>query len=182
MALALCLAVLCPVSFADSNQDRRAQAGARLFRSLLAADLDLTSKTVDDGKLLVVFFYTTDRRRAEELAASLRGPDGAAEKIRDLPLVIETTGDPTFAAYANRKPAAIFLAQPPSSSVVDAIVRYGIANGLIVYSPFEGHVERGVLGGLSVEAQVRPYVNLSTLQASNISLKSFFMKVTKVHQ
>ena len=37
---------------------------------------------------------------------------------------------------------------------------------MIVYSPFEGHVESGVLGGLSVEAQVRPYVNRATLEAS----------------
>ena len=41
---------------------------------------------------------------------------------------------------------------------------------------------RSILGGLSVEAQVRPYVNLSTLSASNISLKPLFFKVTKVYR
>ena len=53
---------------------------------------------------------------------------------------------------------------------------------MIVYSPFEGHVEKGVLGGLSVEAQVRPYVNRATVEASQITLKPFFMEVAKVYQ
>ena len=42
-------------------------------------------------------------------------------------------------------------------------------------------LEHGVLAGMSVEAQVRPYVNTETLAASHVELKSFFMKVTKVY-
>jgi len=60
------------------------------------------------------------------------------------------------------------------------VVRYGIDHHVIVYSPFEGDVERGILGGIAVEAQVRPYVNAATLTASNITFKSLFFKVTKV--
>ncbi|HEX8154652.1 MAG TPA: hypothetical protein VF698_16080, partial [Thermoanaerobaculia bacterium] len=62
-----------------------------------------------------------------------------------------------------------------------SLVKYGIDRRLIVYSPFEGHVESGVTGGLSVEAQVRPFVNSTTLAASHIALKDFFLKVTKVY-
>ena len=39
-----------------------------------------------------------------------------------------------------------------------------------------------MLAGLAVEAQVRPYVNLTTLAASNITLKEIFLKVAKVHR
>ena len=161
---------------ADVYQDRRVEAGLKIFRALTAADLDIEKKTVD-GKLLVVFFYTDDRRRADELAKTF-GDD----PIHGLPVFVEETTDATLAAHQARVPAAIFLAQPPDAEAVRALVKYGIAHHVIVYSPFEGHVERGVLGGLVVEAQVRPYINKETLAASRLNLKEFFLKVTKVFQ
>jgi hypothetical protein len=178
--LLFCALVLCATHavLGDEVQDRRAQAGVRLFRSLLAADLDLPKKTTGDH-LLIVFYYVDDKQRAAELARLF---SDAAEKIRGLDVVAEITNDATFSAYASRVPAAIFLAQSPPRATLQSIIQYGIHNRLIVYSPFEGHVELGVLAGLSVEAQVRPFVNQSTLEASRITLKEFFLKVTKVYR
>ena len=68
----------------------------------------------------------------------------------------------------------------PVNRALTSIIKYGIGHHVIVYSPFEGHVELGVLGGLSVEAQVRPFLNRATLEASQISLKPFFLSVAKV--
>ena len=185
--LVAALAALCAlgpsVLRADDYQDRRAETGIKLFRALLAADLDLERKTTD-GRLLVVFFYTNDRKRADERAKAFgkaATPD-AVEPIRGLPVSLETTADPAFTQHVRRVPAGIFLAQAPDAESLRAIVRFGIANRVIVYSPFEGHVESGVLGGLAVEAQVRPYINQGTLTASNIRLKDFFLKVTKVYR
>ena len=173
-----------PRARADAYQDRRTETGLRLFRSLLAADLALEKKAGPDGRLLVLFFHERDPRRAEHLARAFARADAAGnpEPVRGLPLAIETTSDPAFRGQANRTPAGIFLAEDPSGANLRSIIQYGIANRVIVYSPFEGHVERGVLGGLAVEAQVRPYINQSTLAASNITLKDFFLKVTKVYQ
>lgn len=176
--LALALPLL-----ADSDESRRTDAGVRMFGTLLAADVDLSKKTVDEGKVLLVIYYTNDGRRAEELAKALRvATDGSAKKIGGLPVQVETTSDPSFKTYGKRVPAGIFLAQPPDGSTLRSIVQFGIQHRVIVYSPFEGHVESGVLGGLSIGAQVRPYVNAATLAASQISLKPIFMKVTKVYQ
>src|SRR5258706_16076814 len=58
---------------ADVYQDRRVEAGLKIFRALLAADLDLDKKTVDDGRLLVLFFFTDERRRASDLAKGFGG-------------------------------------------------------------------------------------------------------------
>ena len=173
-----------PALNADAYHDRRAETGIKLFRALLAADLDLERKATADGRLLVLFFYTDDRKRAEELAKAFgKAPaPGAVEPVRGLPVSLESTADPSFAQYPARVPAGIFLAQAPDAQALRAIIRFGIAKRVIVYSPFEGHVESGVLGGLAVEAQVRPYINQGTLTASNIRLKDFFLKVTKVYR
>jgi hypothetical protein len=169
------LAVALPYGRAsgDVHQDRRTEAGLKIFRALLAADLDIEKKAVE-GKLVVLFFYTDDARRADELGR------GSGEPIRGLPVAVESTKDAAFGSYDRRVPAGIFVAQPPDAETLKALVRYGITHHVIVYSPFEGHVESGVLGGLVVEAQVRPYINQATLTASSISLKEFFLKVTKV--
>ena len=182
-ALAVALLLLTSVAFADSEADRRTDAAVRMFGSVLAADVDLQKKTVDDGKVLLVVYFTSDAVRAEKLAASLRvTASGEPKKIGGLPVVVETSADASFKSFAKRAPAGIFLAQSPDPRTLKSIVQWGVAHHVIVYSPFEGHVESGVFGGLSIGAQVKPYVNLATMQASQISLKSIFMKVTKVYQ
>jgi hypothetical protein len=180
LALTLLLS-LRPALFAQTELERRQQAGVRLFRSLLAADLDLPKKTAD-GKLLVVFFYTDNRRQADAAAAMMANEKKELEKIREFPVVVETTNDPSLKSYAGRQIGAVFIAQSPGAAALRTLIRQGIEKQIVVYSPFEGHVETGVLGGISVEAQVRPYVNRATLEASHISLKPFFLKVTKVYQ
>jgi hypothetical protein len=85
-----------------------------------------------------------------------------------------------MAGLGTRAPAGIFIAQAPPRAALSSLIKYGIGHHVIVYSPFEGHVELGVLGGLSVEAQVRPFLNRATLESSQISLKPFFLSVAKV--
>jgi len=165
-------------AFGDEAQDSRARAGVRFFRSLLAADVDLPKKTIAQDQLLILFVYVDDARRADALIAQFREQ---TKDIRGLSVTIESSRDLTFASYAQRVPAGIFIAQPPPKKALAPIIRYGIDHHVIVYSPFEGHVESGVLGGLFVDAQMRPFVNGATLLASQITLKEFFFKVAKVY-
>lgn len=186
MTVAALVALLAsaPSLHADEYQQRRIDTGVRLFRALLAADLGLARKATG-GHLLVLFFYAHDRRRAEDLARLFaKGEGGSTEAaaIKGMPVAVDVADDAGFAAYASRTPAGIFITDPPEGATLRALVDYGIANRVIVYSPFEGDVEKGVLGGLAVEAQVRPYINLATLNASQIELKEFFLKVTKVYR
>ncbi len=180
LALAGFLIFPAPTDSSDSVQERRSSAGARLFRSLLAADLGLADKTAADGSLLLLVFHTGDRAEADKLVSALGGDD-EPDAIRNLPVRIETTSDTSFAAYEGGCPAGIFLAQAPGERDLRTIIDFGIEHQIVVYSPFEGHVEEGVLAGLSVGARVRPYLNRRTLAASRIELKEFFLKVTKVY-
>lgn len=163
----------------DAQQDRRTESGLKLFRAMLSADVEIDRKTVDSGKILIVVFFTDDRKRAADLAKSF---EGALETIRGFPVIVDVAQDPALPGYERRIPAGVFLCQAPDRKGLQTLVQFGIANHVIVYSPFEGHVESGVLGGLAIEAQVRPYLNLATLTASRINLKEFFLKVAKVHR
>lgn len=75
--------------------------------------------------------------------------------------------------------AGIYLLDELSEDVLQIITNQAIQKQIITYSPFKGNVESGVLGGLSVETKVRPYINMKTLIESQIQLKPFFLKVIK---
>jgi hypothetical protein len=164
---------------ADSTDERRVRAGARLFRSLLAADVGLEDRAAD-GRLRVLIFSTDARSAAEvgDLVAPSTSPESA--RIRDLPIEMVTSA--TLPTDKAPLPAAVFLATRLSSAEVDGLVRWSIAHRVIVYSPFEGDVERGISAGLAVEAKVQPFLNLTTLEAAGIELKPFFVQVAKVHR
>jgi hypothetical protein len=169
---------------ADGPQDHRNRIGLGLFRTLLAADRELAEKRLDSGELLILFVHRDDPEGARELMAAFARSDeaGEPEPVRGMPLLLEATADPELAGYDHRRPAGVFLAQELDGAARAAVVRFGIANRVATYSPFEGDVESGVLGGLSVEAQVRPYVNARTLRESGMSLKEFFLAHSKVHE
>jgi len=183
-AVALVALSLLPVRLdAGSEEELRVSAGLRLFRYVLAADVDLESKAEvtrdprggERRSLLLVVFYTDDERRAREAAAVL-----AENAVRDLPVEVEISRDADLAELGDRRVAGIFVAQAPPAGVLAQVVRTAVSRSVVAYSPFEGHVEKGVLAGLSIEAQVRPYVNARTLRAAGITLKPFFMKAAKV--
>ena len=176
----LLLSLLSAGAFGDEVHERRATAGLRLFRALLAADIKLPAKTIGPNQILILFIYVNDRRHATDQATRFIDDAKEHDSIRGLSIVTEITNDPTLAAYADRIPAGVFITESPSRAALSSIIGAGIQRHVIVYSPFEGHVESGVLGGLSVEAQVRPFLNEQTLEASQIALKPFFLNVAKV--
>jgi hypothetical protein len=169
--LLLAVAPLASTSASDAN-DLRVELGARIFRALLAADVDLPKKAAGN-QLLIIFFYRDDPNAAKKIAANFSGSD-----VRGMGIATDVAND--AAKLAARNPAAIFLCEPSRRDELQSLVRYGIDHRVIVYSPFEGDVERGVLGGLSIEAQVRPFVNATTLDESKITLKPLFLQVAKV--
>ena len=166
--LLLALGLFASSAFADSEQERRVRTGARLFRSLLAADIGIEKRAAADGSLLVIILGSELRlsRQMGELIA----PNGQA-LIRTRPLRVKLLSK--FPELTGAPPVAVFLSSLPPDAEFDALVRWAIARKVIVYSPFEGHVERGALAGISIEAKVLPFVNVQTLQASGIELKLF---------
>lgn len=159
----------------DAYDDRRVHVGARLFRAMLAADVGLEQKVAADGSLHILIYGENDDsiEAASELIGSGDGGGslkGHALQLEGLSGVPETPG-PVL---------GVFLANPPDDALLDELIAWGIREHAIVYSPFEGHVERGALGGVAIEAKVRPYINRQTMMAAGVELKPFFLKVSKV--
>ncbi|WP_087462483.1 YfiR family protein [Oleiphilus messinensis] len=167
---------------ADDAADRRIRTGLKLFRALMAADQNITQKKIE-GKLPVVILYASDLEEGISAATAFLklGKGDAKGKIRGIPLDIKLQGEYSRIEAMATKPAAVFLAEPLPGEAMDELVKVCIKYRILLFSPFQGDVDRGAMGGLVIETRVRPYVNLDTLTAAGIQIKSFFLKVAKTH-
>jgi len=179
LRVALVLVVGTATCLADNYDDRRLRTGAKLFRALLAADLGLQDRVTPDGHLKILVL-AQDTDAAGEVTGLIAGAGGPEEnRIRGLPLAIEVVSS---LHDTPGRVAGVFIASRYDSDRIGEIARWGIARRTIVYSPFEGHVEKGVLAGLSVEARVRPFLNRKTMEESGIHLKPFFLQVVRMYE
>lgn len=172
LLLAFCL--FCREVAAAEMQAVRIRAGLDLFSSLLAADMNLKDKQGPDGALLLLLVYKDNRDNAKKLANQLE----KVGSIRGMPILVAVSDDQFLGGLIEQKPAGIFLTQPLSGSL-DAIMAYGRENHIIVFSPFEGDVERGVSGGIYISDRLLPYLNVAALKSSDVHIKSFFLRVSK---
>ncbi len=165
---------------ADDYSDRRIHAGAKLFRTLLAADQNITEKVTPDNKLQLALIYNNNQSAAKSVADDLQGR--ANSDIRNIPIKTTLLKVSELASSGTTHLAGLFITQQLFEDELQMVIRYAVDHHIIIYSPFEGDVEKGVLGGMSVEARVRPYLNIRTMQAADVHLKPFFMKVAKQHE
>ena len=75
-------------AFAESASERRVKAGIKLFRTMLAADLDIAAKKNSNGELFILLTYSNDQSGAEKLRKSIKksGKQGTETLIRKIPV------------------------------------------------------------------------------------------------
>ena len=167
-------------SVSDDFTERRITAGAKIFRALLAADVDIERKTGARGELRLCLLYLDDTDNAELAAATLANRNDP--RIRNMKVSIHMLSISECITDDKGRFAGIFLTQKLNAGQLQTLITFGSAQHLVVFSPFEGDVERGVQSGIAVEARVRPYVNTSALRTSQVRLKPFFLKVAKAYE
>ncbi len=175
---------LCSASMFDEDVEQRLRIGLSLFRSLLASDLNLSGKTNRNNQLILLVIHQNNTTHVqsvvEQLANSGRGKNKG--KIRNLPIKVEMATESFFSQYQEDVPAGIYIAEDLSDDTLQAITDYGIAHHIIVYSPFDGHVQKGILGGLNIGIRVQPSINLKTLEKSGLHIKALFLEIAKTYE
>ena len=178
-----CLLFLCLLAFFQGNlyaqewEEPRIWAGLDLFPSLVAADQDIAEKHDSDGNLLLVLIYVDEKEAAEEMALYL----AKIEHIRGIPIRMELTDDTSMKSYEDTALAGIFLTQRLYGEL-EHVIGYGMEHHTIVLSPFEGDVERGVLGGIAISDRILPYVNIEAMKSWGIRIKGFFLRIAEQYE
>jgi hypothetical protein len=170
-------------SYAENISDARIDIALKLFRTTLSADQKILTKQKNNQLNLYILYQDNlfiGQKYSHKLL--LLGRVKGKAKIKNLDLNVNSISYQQFLLHQHKMPAGIFLADKLSAKEVNPIVAYTIKNHIILFSPFEGDVEKSITAGLSIGAQVRPILNMQTLKASAIQLKSFFLKVAKKYE
>ena len=167
----------CSSALAVDRDELRLKAGLDLFPSLLAADLDIAEKKSGEGFLTLLLVYTDNRAGANEIAKSLK----ALKEIRGIPVNVEITNNLSADHLKGFAPAGVFLAQPLGDQL-SGVIDFAVKNKVILFSPFKGDVEKGVLGGLHISDRLLPFINVSSMKSSGIRIKKFFMRVSITYE
>lgn len=172
LGLLLVIAPLSSNPVAGEQEERRIQVGIKLFPSLLAADRDIKGKRDGEGPLRLLLLYDDRRVVAENTAERLR----EVEKVRGIPIEVEILSRAELDGRGDAALAGIFLTQRLGGGL-DDVIALGRERHVVVFSPFEQDVERGVLGGVLVSDRILPQVNVKAMQDAGIRLKSFFLRI-----
>ncbi|WP_207689379.1 YfiR/HmsC family protein [Desulfonema limicola] len=165
-----------PKSYADQVTQRRILAGLDLFPSFLAADRDIENKQTPDKELLLYIVISG----MDEITAQIDGHLRNIRQVRGIPVRVEIVSNAEFQNYIGPVPAGIFLIQHVPD--INNIIQYSRENSIMIVSPFEGDVERGVMGGVFISDRILPLINMNAVKEAGIRLKSFFLRVAKIYE
>lgn len=165
-------------------QAGKIRTGLKIFRSLLLADRDIENKVNEEQSIDIVFLFQSNNSKAKHFAKTFvrMGRRSSVGLIKGNPIRVHVMRKLSLIEDTSIQPAAIFIVNPLIETRVRAIAEYGRKNNIITFSPYEGDVENGILGGLVVDSRILPFINTDTLAASEVRIKSFFLKVARTYE
>lgn len=164
------------ISVSELYSNNRILIGIDLFPSFLASDQNIHNKIGEDKQLHIVIAYQYDQNTAIDMANRLKD----LGKIRGIPIKVYISTENEIEYSKDQNIAGIFIAE--SMIPLRSIIKKSIEQSFIVFSPFEGDVEKGVTGGMYITDRIVPYINVKTLLLAKINMKSFFLKVSKQYE
>ncbi|MBF0273133.1 MAG: hypothetical protein HQL98_13875 [Magnetococcales bacterium] len=151
------------------------QLGIKMFPALVGGNLDIASQQNDAGTLLLLVVYQEENRpAAEQVTKRLQG---SIRLIHQYPVEITMTDLAGLNRFDNQPVAGIFLAEPLDPSARTTLRQFGIKKKSLLFSPFTGDVQDGILAGLHITTQVKPSLNLTTLRETGLRMNPLFLKV-----
>ena len=171
-------------AYSADQETIRVRIGLKLFRAIMAADMQINTKQDIDGTLVLAIIYKNNPSQAILYSEKLQnlGKGKNQGKIKGIPIIVHAIGTDHLEQLSTHHYAGIYIVEDIDSTVLQQVVKHGIDHHIISYSPFSGAVEQGVSAGLVIEARVKPYVNLQTLKRSQLEIKTFFLKVSKHYE
>ena len=156
---------------AEERLGPRLQIGLNLFPAVVAANKRLSQLSKD--KPLTVYIVYSDKinlskklKQTLQMLPSIRGHELNIKEIQYADLIAQN-----ITQYN-----AIFIGEKMGPALAE-IIQYAIKQQVILFSPFKGDVEQGVISGFKVSNKVLPAINIKSMNSANIDLKAFFLRV-----
>lgn len=153
----------------------RFRVALKLFPRIAATDQKLKEKLGDNGKIYLLIIYINKQEQARQLIEILSDDIPRIGKID-----IEYRYSNRLYKYygPDQLPTAIFLAEPLSTADLNKLMEYSQKYHRLVFSPFEGDVERGVTAGIYISNKITPYFNKKAMSMADINLHQSLLRVS----
>lgn len=165
--------------FADSMQERRITISASIFPKIIAVDQDLANKLDKEGYVRLAIIYSSSKTKAQKISKIMtrKVKNIAGNKIKIELIDINNRG------FEDReKLTGIFFVDEMTDDELGKLVSYSSENNVLLFSPFEGDIERGVMSSIFVGIKIRPYFNVKSMKLANVNLKPALIKVSKTYE
>jgi hypothetical protein len=167
-------------AFADEKERRRVEISLSIFPRIIAVDNHFREKLGDDDIVRLYFVYDKDKENAQDLAEhmnkNVQGIGG-----REV-LAQAVSVDQAVLAGEDSLPMALFISEHLGDAKLLRVLLFAEKYNRLVFSPFSGDVERGVVVGISVTNRVKPYFNVHALQRSKIVINALLMKMSRRYE
>jgi hypothetical protein len=163
-----------PVICAHEVEDNLVRISLNIFPKLVAVDLDMKQKLTPDGKVRFHVFYN----KKQEIAGV--AADHLAE---DYPRIANFATQVTVGkTLPDEVPTAILIVEHLEEGVLNQLIEYGISKHILVFSPYQEDVGRGVTASMYMAIRIHPYFNRDTLERSQIHMHKILIRSAKFYE
>ena len=167
------------IGSADAVEERRLTISASIFPKIIALDQQLTAKMGPDGHIHLGVVYLRNEDRAKSIAQNIRNK---VKKLTGITVQIESTSLSQALKNHNKRYAGLLLSEKLFDKDLIDIITLSSEKKILLFSPFDGDIEKGVSSSIFVGAKIRPYFNLSALKKAKIELRPSILKVSKTYE
>jgi len=158
-------------------EEMRVKIALEIFPRIVAVDNDIDKKLTPEGKIRLLLLYEKNRLSAENMADTLR-QNIHNIKGKSVEVVVAGISQP----LTDKTVSAIFLTEILTKDLFKYIVEFSIQRHLILFSAFDGDVERGATAGIAISSKIKPFFNLTTLRQSGIKIHQVLLNISKLNE
>lgn len=159
---------------AGDMEQERLWISLDIFPRILAVDLDIARKVTPSGSVKVLMLYEDNKERADEAMAYLKK---RAPHISGLPMELQSGATADCEGYS-----AVMIVESISDALLKKAVTCAIENKIILFSPYEADVRKGVTASVQIQIKVAPYFNKATLAKSQIQIHKAALKYSQIYE
>lgn len=179
--LVVLLILLCNISFAfagDSTTLRRLSISAAIFPRIVGVDQNLPDKLANNQVVLQIVYH-----RKTEIANRVKTiMQNKVARISGHPIEVKLIRLDQLNTDIIKGSAGLFIADPLQDREFSLVSQLCRSGQRICFSPYPGDVERGILAGIYIDSQIRPYFNREALRASGVNINPILLKASKTYE
>ncbi|MDQ6975754.1 MAG: hypothetical protein Q9M22_04215 [Mariprofundaceae bacterium] len=158
--------------------------GLSLFPNIISVDTELVNKRDSNNTLQLSFVFV---HKKEEGVAVVEKFIKKVKTIRKNPIKAQliALNDLITTSPADIKQQhviAIFITEELVDSALDRLLVFSVKNHILVFSPFEHDISRGVTVGIFVGSKILPYINMTNVKRSGIKFYPLFLKLARIYE